>query len=183
MLADATADESSNAHIRAYRGVLRTHSADRLLATFDAPGQAIRCALALRNQAPTHDPSVRIGIHTGEIDLAGSQIKGPSLSIAERVAGHAQPGEILVSRTVKDLVVGSRITFTARGTHPLTATSELLGNLQRRQRLTATPRPRPGRARSLDPQLRRSFDAKAASRGPGGPWTPPIRGPARRRAE
>jgi hypothetical protein len=124
MLAEGMTDRSGLAQIRAHQGVVRTHTSDRVLATFDAPGEAIRCALALRNESPVEGLGLRVGIHTGEIDLVGDQIDGPSLSIAERVARHAQADEILVSRTVKDLVVGSGITFANRGSHRLTATGE-----------------------------------------------------------
>lgn len=124
MVVEGMTERTSDPHIRAHGAVLRTHTAGRILATFDAPGQAIRCAVALRNETPAEGLRLRVGIHTGETDLAGDQIVGPSLSIAERVAEHAQHGEILVSRTVKDLVVGSGITFADRGSHPLTATGE-----------------------------------------------------------
>jgi DNA-binding SARP family transcriptional activator/pimeloyl-ACP methyl ester carboxylesterase len=124
VLAGGATERLNAGPIRAHRGVLRTHTPNRVLATFDAPGQAIRCALALRNEAPVERLKLRVGIHTGEIDLSGDQIDGTSLLIAERVAAHALNGEILVSRTVKDLVVGSGITFTARGSYPLAATSE-----------------------------------------------------------
>jgi class 3 adenylate cyclase len=124
MLAEGVPGRPIVVHIHAHRGILRTHTADRLLATFDAPGQAIRCALALRGESPGDGAGLRVGIHTGEIDLAGDEIEGPSLLIAQQVAQHAQDGEILVSRTVKDLVVGSAITFADRGSYPLTASGE-----------------------------------------------------------
>jgi class 3 adenylate cyclase len=124
MLAKGTIQSSDLALIHTDGGVLRTQTPDRVLATFDAPGRAIRCALALRDKASTRGAGLRVGIHTGEVDLVGDQITGPSLSIAGGVSSHAQDGEILVSRTVKDLVVGSGITFTDRGWHMLTATGE-----------------------------------------------------------
>ena len=67
---------------------------------------------------------LRAGIHTGEVDLVSDEISGPSLSIAEEVFRHAQDGEILVSRTVKDLLVGSGIGFTDRGSHLLTSSGD-----------------------------------------------------------
>ena len=100
---------------------LANRTAHRVLATFDAPGRAIRCALTLRDPAPTRGPRLRDGIHTGEVDLVGDQISGHSVSIAQAVRNHAQDGEILVSRTVKDLLVGSGIGFTDRGSHLLTS--------------------------------------------------------------
>jgi class 3 adenylate cyclase len=124
MVIEGMTERASDLQITALGAVLRTHTAGRVLATFDAPGQAIRSAVALRNETPAEGLGLRVGIHTGETDLTGDQIVGPSLSIAERVADHAQHGEILVSRTVKDLVVGSGITFVDRGSHPLTAAGE-----------------------------------------------------------
>jgi DNA-binding SARP family transcriptional activator/pimeloyl-ACP methyl ester carboxylesterase len=124
MLAEGTIRASELAHIQTDGGVLRTHTSDRVLATFDAPGRAIRFALALRDHASKRGVRLRTGIHTGEVDLVGDQITGPSLSIAGGVSSHAEDGEILVSRTVKDLVVGSGITFADRGWHMLTATRE-----------------------------------------------------------
>jgi class 3 adenylate cyclase len=84
------------------------------------PGwQAIRCAAALQDTAAAHGIEVRAGIHTGEVDLAGNGIAGTSVHIADEVAALAQPAEILVSRTVKDLVAGSSIGFISRGRHRL----------------------------------------------------------------
>ena len=91
-----------------------------ILATFDAPGHAIRCAAAFRDGAAMAGLEVASGIHAGEIDLAGDGIAGTSVHIADGVAALAEPGEILVSRTVKDLLAGSGISFTARGSHQLT---------------------------------------------------------------
>jgi len=124
MLAQGLREASGLSHVRAHHGVLRTQTGDRMLATFDAPGEAIRCALVLHDEAPAEGPRLRIGIHTGEINLAGDRIAGPSLLIAEQVASHTQDGQILVSRTVKDLVVGSGIAFTESGSHPITANGE-----------------------------------------------------------
>ena len=95
-----------------------------ILATFDAPGQAIRCAAAIRADAAAHGIRSRIGIHTGEVDLAGEGISGISVEIAKRIAARASAGEILVSRTVKDLVVGSGISFAHRGSHALAAPND-----------------------------------------------------------
>ena len=99
----------------------RESTAQSILATFDAPGQAIRSAAAIRADAAAHGIQLRAGIHTGEVDLAGDEIGGISVDIARRVTAHAQLAEILVSRTVKDLVVGSGVSFADRGTHELGA--------------------------------------------------------------
>jgi DNA-binding SARP family transcriptional activator/pimeloyl-ACP methyl ester carboxylesterase/class 3 adenylate cyclase len=110
--------------VRSHRGRLRESSAQSILATFDAPGQAIRAAAAIRDAASAHGIQLRTGIHTGEVDLAGDEIGGISVDIARRVTAQAQPAEILVSRTVKDLVAGSGISFAGRGPHELTGTAD-----------------------------------------------------------
>ncbi len=94
-----------------------------VLATFDAPGQAIRCAAAVRDNAATAGIPLACAIHTGEIDLAGDKIAGASVDIVTSVAALAKPAEILVTRTVKDLLTGSGIVFAARGSHQLTSTA------------------------------------------------------------
>ncbi len=105
--------------VRGHRGRLIRTTADGILATFDAPGQAIRCAAAVRDDAAAAGIQIRAGIHTGEVDLVGDDIAGPSVQITDRVAALARPAEILVSRTVKDLVTGASITFAERGSHML----------------------------------------------------------------
>ena len=98
-------------------GRLIRNGGDGILATFDAPGQAIRCAAAVLADAAAAGTRIRAGIHTGEVDLVGEDITGASVRITDRVAALARPAEILVSRTVKDLVTGSGITFAERGSH------------------------------------------------------------------
>jgi DNA-binding SARP family transcriptional activator/pimeloyl-ACP methyl ester carboxylesterase len=110
--------------VRGHRGRLIRSRADGLLATFDAPGQAIRCAAAVLADAAAAGIQVRAGIHTGEVDLVGEDIAGASVQITDRVAALARPAEILVSRTVKDLVTGAGITFAERGSHALDGPSE-----------------------------------------------------------
>jgi DNA-binding SARP family transcriptional activator/pimeloyl-ACP methyl ester carboxylesterase len=110
--------------IRSHRGRLITSSEASVLATFEVPGQAIRCAAALCGDAATAGTPVRAGIHTGEVDLVGADVAGLSVQITRRVTALAQPGEILVTRTVKDLVVGSGICFSERSAHQLTGTSD-----------------------------------------------------------
>ncbi len=95
-----------------------------LLATFDAPGQAIRCAASVRDTAAAAGIRLACGIHTGEIDRTGDDIAGTAVHIASSVAALAKPAEILVSRTVKDLLTGSGIAFAARGSHRLTSTTD-----------------------------------------------------------
>ena len=107
-----------------HRGLLVRSTGDGVLATFDAPRQAIRCAAAIREHAAGLGIALRTGIHTGEVDRAGGDIAGTSLRISSDVAALAQPGEILVSRTVSDLVTGSGISFSDRGTHKLAGLPE-----------------------------------------------------------
>ena len=88
---------------------------DGHLATFDGPTQAIRCAEALRDDAEKLGIEIRQGIHTGECELLEADIGGIAVHIAARILGQAGPGEILVSSTVRDLVVGSGTGFEDRG--------------------------------------------------------------------
>jgi len=121
---DGVVGEASVTQVRGHRGLLRERTADGMLATFDAPAQAIRCAAAIRTDAAARGTQRRAGIHTGEVELIGERVCGASIEIARDLAALAQNDEILVSRTVKDLVVGSGITFADRGSHKLAGTPE-----------------------------------------------------------
>jgi class 3 adenylate cyclase len=92
---------------------------DGVLATFDGPGRAIRCACAIRDSVWSLGIEVRAGLHTGEIELLGQDVTGMALQIAARVATRAGAGEVLVSSTVRDIVAGSGIAFEDRGEHEL----------------------------------------------------------------
>ena len=92
---------------------------DGLLATFDGPARAIRCAQAIRDGARQLSLDVRVGLHTGEVERMGDDIGGLAVHIGERVCGSAGASEVLTSRTVVDLVAGSGITFSDRGEHEL----------------------------------------------------------------
>jgi class 3 adenylate cyclase len=92
---------------------------NRVLATFDGPARAVQCACAIRDGARRLGIEVRAGLHTGEIELRGTDIAGISVHIAQRVSVLARPGEVLVSRTVTDLVAGSGLSFQSRGEHEL----------------------------------------------------------------
>ena len=98
-----------------FGGTVVKSTGDGHLATFDGPTQAIRCAEALRADAKTLDIQIRASIHTGECELLDADIGGLAVHIAARILGHAGAGEILVSRTVRDLVVGSGTGFEDRG--------------------------------------------------------------------
>jgi class 3 adenylate cyclase len=92
---------------------------DGLLATFDGPARAIRCAQAIRDGARQLGLEVRVGLHTGEVEIMGDDISGLAVHIGERVCASAGSGEVLASRTVVDLVAGSGISFDDRGEHEL----------------------------------------------------------------
>ena len=92
---------------------------DGFLATFDGPARGIRCARAIRSAASALDLDVRVGLHTGEIELRSEDIGGLAVHISQRVSAAAQPAEIVVSSTVKDLVAGSGIEFEDRGEREL----------------------------------------------------------------
>ena len=89
------------------------------MATFDGPARALRCAQAISKAIRSLGVEVRAGLHTGEIEIRGDDIGGIAVHIGARVSALAGPGEVLVSSTVKDLVAGSGITFTDRGSHVL----------------------------------------------------------------
>jgi pimeloyl-ACP methyl ester carboxylesterase len=97
---------------------------DGFLATFDGPARAIRCACAIRDALGGLGLQIRAGLHTGECELIGDDIGGIAVHIGARVAALAGPGEVLVSRTVKDLVAGSAIQFEDRGTQSLKGVQE-----------------------------------------------------------
>lgn len=98
-----------------FGGTVVKSTGDGHLTTFDGPTQAIRCAEALRADAETLGIELRVGIHTGECELMDTDIGGIAVHIAARILGQAGAGEILVSRTVRDLVVGSGTSFEDRG--------------------------------------------------------------------
>jgi pimeloyl-ACP methyl ester carboxylesterase len=102
-----------------WRGQEIDTTGDGFLASFDGPARAIRCACAIRDQVATLGLAIRAGLHTGECERVGTRLAGLAVHTGARVAARAGPSEVLVSRTVKDLVAGSGIEFEARGTHSL----------------------------------------------------------------
>ena len=114
-LHDATAREL----VQQDAGVLVKTTGDGILATFDGPGRAIRCAAALREELGRANVRIRAGIHTGEVELRGDDVGGIAVHLAARIMATGDPGEILVSGTVRDLVMGSALTFRDRGAHAL----------------------------------------------------------------
>ncbi|MFL5794112.1 MAG: adenylate/guanylate cyclase domain-containing protein [Actinomycetes bacterium] len=133
--AQATGDrrwrELLDAHDEAARRLVAQESGRRIkstgdgvLAVFDGPGRAIRCAVALRKELEGLGIEIRAGIHTGELDVTDDDVGGIAVHIAARIMATAGPGEILVSRTVHDLVTGSGIALEDRGTHTLKGLSD-----------------------------------------------------------
>jgi class 3 adenylate cyclase len=102
-----------------HRGREVKHTGDGFLATFDGPARAIRCAADVAESVASIGLEVRAGLHTGELEVMDGDLGGLAVHIAARVMDRAAPSEVLVSSTVKDLVVGSGITFEERGEHAL----------------------------------------------------------------
>jgi len=149
---------------RAWRDVLNSHHAivrrelerfrgreidtagDGFLAVFDGPARAVRCARAIAEEVSGIGIEIRAGLHTGEIEIIGDDIAGLAVHIGARVAAQAQGSEVLVSSTVKDLVVGSGLRFEDRGTHTLKGVPDpwhlfrALGETNSRDLIASTPR-------------------------------------------
>jgi len=102
-----------------FRGHEVNIAGDGFLATFDGPGRAIRCAVSICREVRSLGIDVRAGLHSGECQVEDSKVEGIAVHIGSHVAATAKPGEVLVSSTVKDLVVGSGIAFEDRGMHAL----------------------------------------------------------------
>jgi class 3 adenylate cyclase len=92
---------------------------DGVFATFDGPARAIKCARALRDAVGRLGLAIRCGLHTGKCVIEGDDVAGIAVHIGARVAARADPGEILLSSTVKDLIAGSRVECLDRGSHVL----------------------------------------------------------------
>jgi DNA-binding NarL/FixJ family response regulator len=112
-------DELVRAELNAHGGREIKTTGDGFLALFDAPARAIRCAVAIRDRLRAVGLDVRIGLHTGEVELRGSDVGGMAVNIGSRVAEWGSPGDVVVSSTVRDLVAGSGIGFTDRGEQSL----------------------------------------------------------------
>ena len=105
-------------------GVLVKTTGDGVLARFAAPTQAVRCAAAMVEAARTAGLELRAGLHAGEVEVRGDDIGGLAVHIAARVMAMAGAGEVLVTGTVRDLVVGSGMVFADRGRHTLKGVPE-----------------------------------------------------------
>lgn len=107
-----------------YDGSEVNTTGDGFVATFSGPARAVRCGLDIVATAMRAGMPIRVGIHTGEVERRGHDIGGIGVHIAARVGAAAEPNEVVVSRTVKDLVAGSGLRFEARGDHQLKGVSE-----------------------------------------------------------
>lgn len=128
---DATYRQLRSDHERSVRhtvetggGRLTTVTGDGTLSVFTSPTMAVRCAETICREAKSAGISVRAGIHTGEIEQDAMNVTGLTVHIGARVGAIAEPGEVLVSRTVRDLVAGSGLSFVSRGEHHLKGVSE-----------------------------------------------------------
>jgi class 3 adenylate cyclase len=102
-----------------FRGKETNTAGDSFLATFDGPARAVRCALAIASAVKQLGIDVRVGVHTGECEMMGDNLGGIAVNLGARIMSKAEPGSVLVSGTVKDLVAGSGIDFKDVGTHVL----------------------------------------------------------------
>jgi class 3 adenylate cyclase len=112
-------DAVVRAQLTRYRGREVGTAGDSFLASFDGPQRAIRCAIAIRDAVKPLGIEVRAGLHTGECEVRGDDIGGIAVHIGARVSALARPNEVLVSSTLRDLVIGSGLEFEARGAYEL----------------------------------------------------------------
>ncbi|MCW5749497.1 MAG: adenylate/guanylate cyclase domain-containing protein, partial [Alphaproteobacteria bacterium] len=112
-------DATARRVVAQHRGQFVKSTGDGVLATFDGPARAVRCARLLSAGVKRLGVDLRIGLHTGEVELRGDDVGGLAVHVAARVMAEAGPGEVLVSRVLTDLVAGSALAFEPRGAHTL----------------------------------------------------------------
>jgi class 3 adenylate cyclase len=112
-------DRAVRDQLKRFRGSEVKTTGDGFLASFDGPARAIRCATEIVEATHSLGVEIRVGLHTGECHVRGSDLGGLAVHIASRVGSMATTGEVLVSGTVKDLVIGSGIEFADHGEHEL----------------------------------------------------------------
>jgi class 3 adenylate cyclase len=112
-------DQIARQIVQKHRGNLIKTTGDGIVATFDGPGRAVRCALAFRAAAEQIGLPLRAGLHTGEVEMREHDIGGIAVHAAARVMAQCDPSEVLVSRVVTDLVAGAGLKFSERGSHEL----------------------------------------------------------------
>jgi class 3 adenylate cyclase len=112
-------DSLVRSQLAQFRGREVKTMGDGFLATFDGPARAVRCAQAIMRGTEALGIQIRAGLHTGEVELDGDDVSGIAVAIGARIGALAQPSEVLVSQTIKDLTTGSGIVFSDRGEHQL----------------------------------------------------------------
>ena len=112
-------DNAARKRVESFGGRVVKTTGDGLLATLDGPSRAVECAFAIRDDVDGLGLRIRAGVHTGEVERRGDDVGGIGVNIGSRIATLAEPGEVWVSRTVKDLTAGSGLTFADRGRHEL----------------------------------------------------------------
>jgi class 3 adenylate cyclase len=117
-------DDLARRLVEEFGGQLVKTTGDGILATFDGPGRGIRCAAALRDELRGIGLQIRAGLHTGEVEQRDDDIGGIAVHLAARVMAAAGSSEILISRTVRDLIAGANITVEDRGPHTLKGIDE-----------------------------------------------------------
>jgi len=117
-------DQATRRAIERFQGREIKALGDGFFAAFDGPGRAVRCARAITEEARRLGIEVRCGLHSGECEVRGSDLAGIAVHIGARIGALAEPGEVLASTTVKDLVIGSGISFQDRGVHSLKGVAE-----------------------------------------------------------
>jgi class 3 adenylate cyclase len=115
----AAHDRLVERHVTGWRGEVVKFTGDGALATFDGPARAIECARVIRDAVEDIGLSIRVGLHTGEIEKSDGDIHGIAVHVAARIMALAGPREVLVSGVIPPLVLGSQIVFTDRGQHEL----------------------------------------------------------------
>jgi pimeloyl-ACP methyl ester carboxylesterase/class 3 adenylate cyclase len=116
----------SRGELTRFRGAEVKTTGDGFLATFDGPGRAIQCSLALIASVRSLGIEIRAGLHTGEVEVGENDVRGIAVHVAARVAALAEPSECLVTRTVKDLVAGADVSFFGRGRRDLRGIAEAI---------------------------------------------------------
>jgi class 3 adenylate cyclase len=112
-------DDLIHGHVARFQGKVLRAGADGVLATFDGPGRSINCAIGLTEALSGRGVQLRTALHTGEVEVRGEDVSGSGIAIAARVKEQAAPGEIVVTRTVRDLIAGAPFAFEDRGLHRL----------------------------------------------------------------
>jgi len=115
----ATHQEDVRRLLEAHRGNEVKMTGDGFLATFDSPGRAVACALKIAAAAHALSIEIRVGIHTGEVEMAGQDLRGIAVHVASRIMATAAPGEVLVSATTRELATGGKVEFEDRGVRAL----------------------------------------------------------------